>query len=126
MRFALVGGGMSLLNYLLFIGAVRLSAPYLLAATMAWMATVSVGYSLNRRFTFGQPAWGCLSDLAAYVAGYGLQFLISLVGLWVLMGLLRLGPSVAFLLNLLVTSSFSFCYLNLAVFRAPAQGRTAA
>ncbi len=116
-RFGVVGGGMTLLNYLLFIGAVRLGWGYLAGASIGWVVTVSISYCLNRRFTFRCEGWGGARDLLGYVTGYVLQFLVSLVGLQLLIGVLRLGPSVAFALNLVATASFSFCYMQWTVFR---------
>lgn len=118
-RFGVVGGGMTLLNYGLFIAAIRVGAPYLLAAGISWVVTVTAGYGLNRRFTFRCESWGRPGDLASYIAGYAMQFAISLMGLQLLMGVLRLGPSLAFALNLVFTAGFSFCYMQLAVFRGP-------
>ncbi|WP_158916280.1 GtrA family protein [Caulobacter sp. S45] len=117
LRFGVVGGSMSLLNYAIFIGAIRLNTGYLIAASIAWLVTVAISYALNRRFTFRRSGWGGLKDVAGYVAGYVLQFLVSLAGLQLLIGVLGLGPSLAFVVNLVATSTFSFCYMQLAVFR---------
>jgi putative flippase GtrA len=121
-RFGVVGGGMTLLNYLVFIAVVRLGWGYLAGATIAWVTTVSISYCLNRRFTFRCAGWGGLRDLFGYVAGYVLQFLVSLAGLQLLIGVLHFGPSLAFALNLVATATVSFCYLQWTVFRdsAPA------
>jgi len=42
---------------------------------------------------------------------------LSQIGLRILMGMLQLGPTIAFLINLIFTASFSFAYLNLIAFR---------
>jgi putative flippase GtrA len=124
MRFGLVGGLVTGLVYLAFTGLLRLGVNYLVAATIGWALGVGLSYVLNRSFTFGVKERARPREFGAFVGGYLLQLGMGLVTYWLLMGVLRLNASLAFLVNLVGTASFSFVFMRWVVFtgRTPARG----
>ena len=70
-----------------------------------------------RRFTFGISGPDHRRrDLAAFLVGASIQYLLAIGGYAVLLGWMRLDDSIAFLINLALTTSFSFAFLNLVAF----------
>jgi len=56
-------------------------------------------------------------EFGAFVGGYLLQLGLGLFLYWLLMGVLGLEPTIAFLLNVAVTALFSFVFMRWVVFR---------
>lgn len=123
-RFGLTGLVTTGIAYVVFIVMLRWWH-YLPATAAAWVASVGAGFALNRRFTFGIRGGAQGRQFLLFIAGSVAQLLIAMAGNAVLIGHLALNPSLAFLLNLIVTTSFSFLYLNLVAFRGVRRGRGA-
>ena len=117
LRFGLVGGFVTGLVYLSFVGMIRLGVHYLAASAIGWAFGVGISYALNRTFTFAVPERARPKEFGAFVGGYALQLGLGTFAYWVLMGLLHLGPTVSFLINLVFTSTFSFVFMRWVVFR---------
>jgi putative flippase GtrA len=118
LRFSVVGALCTGIAYLVFIGLVGIHAHFLLANVAAWVASVWVGFLLNRYVTFGlRERDGMRLQFGLYLIGALSQLAVSSLGLWVLMGLLHLGPNLAFALNLVLTAGLMFVYVNAVVFR---------
>lgn len=118
LRFLGAGLAATLVTYVVFIGALKV-ANYAVAATISWCCGLAVGFVLNRRFTFDQSGYdGLPRHLLLFVLGSGLQYAITLAGYAVLIGRLHVTPTLAFALNLILTSSFSFGFQKLVVFRS--------
>lgn len=122
LRFGLVGGFVTGLVYLVFKAMLALGIHHLVAATIGWAAGVGISYVLNRSFTFGVTHRAEPKEFGAFVGGYLLQLGLGLTTYWVLMDLIGLSADLAFVANLFITSTFSFVFMKLVVFR----GRTAA
>jgi len=119
LRFGLSGALTTAVAYVIFIGLIEgLHWHYAVATIMAWIASVGVGFKLNRRFTFRIRGGPQGRQFLLFLTGALLQLCLSLGCNAVLIGWQRLNPSLAFVLNLMVTTSFSFLYLNLVAFRA--------
>ena len=116
-RFLLVGGFITGVCYLVFIGMLKLGVQYLVAATIGWAVGIGISYVLNRSFTFGVATKAQPKEFGTFVGGYVLQLGLGLFNYWVLMGLVGLGPTVSFVLNLVLTSTFSFVFMRWVVFR---------
>ena len=126
-RFGLVGALVTGLVYVAFIGLLELGVHYLVAAAIGWALGVMISYVLNRSFTFGVRKPPEAKEFGAFMATYLLQLVLGQFTYWVLMGVLHLGPSVAFAANLVFTASVSFVFMRWVVFRrehppAPANG----
>ena len=117
-RFSLVGVICTALAYVIFAPLVYVGVPYLVANVIAWAVTSGVGFGLNRYVTFRLRGPERLPlQFGLFVAGSLSQLVVASVGYWLLMSLLHLGPTVAFVINLLLTSGFMFLYLNVVAFR---------
>lgn len=117
LRFGLVGGFVTGMVYLLFIGLLKLGVHYLLASGAGWAAGIGISYLLNRTFTFAVPDRARPKEFGVFVGGALLQLGLGLGCYWVLMGLLGLGPTVSFVINLVFTATFSFVFMRWVVFR---------
>jgi putative flippase GtrA len=117
LRFGLVGGGVTGLVYLVFMGLLKLGLPYLIAATIGWATGVGISYVFNRSFTFAVASKAKPKEFGAFVGGYLLQLGLGLFLYWVLMGVLGLNATVAFVLNVGFTAVFSFVFMRWVVFR---------
>jgi putative flippase GtrA len=91
---------------------------YAPAAFFTWLPTTTVGFLLNRRFTFNLRG---KSDrhrqFLLYLSGSVLQMFISIVGYTVLFDVLNSPVTLAFFVNLIVTTAFSFAFMNRITFR---------
>jgi putative flippase GtrA len=115
-RFGLVGGVVTAVVYLAFIGLLRLGVHYLVAATAGWAIGVGLSYGLNRSFTFAVETRANPRELGAFVGGYLLQLGLGLAAYGMLIGVLGFNPTLAFLVNLGLTSTFSFAFMRWVVF----------
>lgn len=120
LRFGLVGGFVTGMVYLAFIGMLALGVHYLVAAALGWALGLGLGYVLNRNFTFAVKHKAHPREYAAFVATYLLQLGLGQLTYWLLMGVLKWGPTVSFLVNLAFTASVSFVFMRWVVFRKPA------
>jgi putative flippase GtrA len=120
-NFGVAGAIATAITYLGFIGLLTVTN-YLLAATGSWILGIACGFVLNRRLTFGiSGPTGRGKHLALFILGAVLQYGLAIAGYAVLLGRLQLNPSLAFIINLAVTTSFSFAFQNLVVFRRGAE-----
>jgi putative flippase GtrA len=123
LRFVCVGGDTTAVSYVLFLGLTGSGVHHMAAATVGWVAGLGISFVLNKRFTFGVRTPVNLREASSFVSGYLLQFLLGLAGFWVLIDQLGLTPAVAFPVNLVATTAFSFAFMRTAVFRpAPTAG----
>jgi putative flippase GtrA len=120
-RFGVIGGGLTALSYLLFIGLIHLGLHYIIASALVWVVGVGLSYILNRRFTFGARRRATACEFGKFVGGYVLQFGLATALYALLIGRLGLSPSLAFGINLIATSSSNFAYMRLIVFSGQAQ-----
>jgi putative flippase GtrA len=132
-RFGLTGLLTTAIAYVVFIGLERLGAHYLpaglvklgvhyqLATVVAWAAALTVGFVVNRRFTFGIVGRERgKRDFGLYVVGAVLQLLLSMAGYALLIGQLHLAPTPAFAVNLVATTTFNYLFLRFVTFRRAA------
>jgi putative flippase GtrA len=117
LRFGLVGSMTTGLSYVMFVGLIGLHVHYLLASAAGWIASIGVGFYLNKRFTFGVGAGASVRQIGKYLFGYGLQLAVGSCGYAILMGRLGLTPTLAFLVNLIATAATSFLFMRFVVFR---------
>ena len=110
-RFLVVGGGVTLLAYLVFIWAIWAGTGYRLANLIAWICTVGVGATLNRRFTFQtDTAWHLWFPI--YIGWAVVQLGVSALGYELLIGILGLRPTPAFIVNAGALAATNFLFLN--------------
>lgn len=116
-RFGLSGLVVTAVSYVTFIGFMKV-ANYVVAGTLSWVFSLLVGFALNRRITFGFKGQAGLSRHAIlFAVGAILQYAVAMAGYAVLIGIWRLDPTVAFGINLVLTTTFSFSFHSLVTFR---------
>jgi putative flippase GtrA len=118
-RFCLVGGLVTALAYLAFMGLLRLGLHYLLASAAVWACSVGLNYLLSRSFTFARTNGPGTREFAVFVAGNVLQLALGSANYWVLIGVLGAGPTAAFICNVPLTAVFGFVFMRWVVFPSP-------
>jgi putative flippase GtrA len=121
-RFGLVGGLTTALNFVVFAGLTTLGVHYLLAGTLGWALGVAVSYRGNKQFTFARGAALDGREFLLFVGGYGLQLGLGLLTYALLIDGLGLTAPLAFVINTALAAAFSFSFMSLAVFRARPAG----
>jgi putative flippase GtrA len=115
--YLLVGGLSTFVSYVV----TRLLMPAVgveLAAIPAWIASLCVGFAVNRRMTFGLVgARRRARQFALFTLGALTQLGLTVAGYAVTMGKLGLDYNVAFAINIVTSTIFGFIYVNLVVFR---------
>jgi putative flippase GtrA len=120
-RFGLTGLLTTGIAYGVFIGLMAVGVQYAWANVAAWSAGLLVGFIINRRFTFAISGGEQRArDFGWYIAGAVLQLLLGLAVYYVLIGRLRLNPSLAFAINLPIVTAFNFLFLRFVTFRRAA------
>jgi len=123
LRFVITGALTTATAYVVFVGLIAVGVYYLVANVFAWGLSLLVGFVVNRRFTFQiRGATDRTRHFGLYILGALLQLMLGSIGYWVLIGRLRLDPTPAFALNLIVTSTFNYLFLSLVAFR-PAEAK---
>ena len=87
-RYALVGALCAGLYNLIMIAGDAAGVNFVASTVVAFVVNVLVGYTLHCRFTFSEPM--TLRGLARYTAAMLLNLPLSIVGIWLLHGVLRL------------------------------------
>lgn len=103
-------------TYAAFRAALSLGLHYLLASTISWMFGMAVSYACNRRFTFAVRRQASLREAGRFLSGGIVQCLIASAGYVLMMGVLHLNATLAFLINVGVGCVFNFCYMRWIVF----------
>ncbi|HEX5279219.1 MAG TPA: GtrA family protein [Micropepsaceae bacterium] len=118
LRFVIIGGVTTCIAYFVMMTLLSMGAHYSIAIIGAWPVSVLTGFALNRRITFGITTRQHRSrHLGWYVIGGALQLGLAIAGFGFLTQSLTLNATAAFLVNLVVTTAFSFGFMNLVAFR---------
>lgn len=115
MRFGIVGGGVTLIAYLLFLGAIAGGLHYVAASVLAWAGGLCVGFLAHRHVTFGDRG-GWRSQIWRYIGVYLLQLLFGTATLAALIDLAGLAPWLAYSVNIIFTATFSYVLMSRMVF----------
>lgn len=116
-RFLIVGGVSTLLNYFVFIAILYLDRSlYMFASCSGYMAGVLLGFYANRNWTFGS---GDSQEkfLFRYIQVYSLSLLLSLGILYILVDILGVWPEAANLIVIVFSTVSNFIGTKLYVFR---------
>ncbi|MBO9580832.1 MAG: GtrA family protein [Sphingobium sp.] len=117
MRFALVGGTVTGVYYVLLVALTALGIHYVLANSIGWLICVCLNFLLNRRFTFQRKDSTGAGELAGFATTYVLQYLLGTGALVLFVEVVGLSLTPAFLLTLITTTLFSYASLARFVFR---------
>lgn len=94
-RFLVVGGLCFLVNlFVLYVGTERIGLHYLVSMVISILIANTLGWVLNRKWTFGSTSIDWLAEYSRYLAVNLSSFLVSLV----LMAVLVSGAGVHYLL----------------------------
>jgi putative flippase GtrA len=122
LRFGLTGLLTTGIAFVVFVGLPYLGVHYLIASVLSWASSLTVGFLMNRRFTFGISGGEKRGrDFGFYMLGAVLQMLLGLAVYRVLIGQWRLDRPLAFAINLIFTTGFSFLFMRFVTFRRVAR-----
>lgn len=115
-RFGLVGGAVTALNYLLYLGMIGLGFHYLAATTTGWLIGVLLSFVGNKYWTFTRrgPADG--REVGSFLLGYVLQLVFGSLTLFAFIDLAGIDFRVAFFLNVALTALFSYLFMDRITF----------
>jgi putative flippase GtrA len=117
LRFIMTGGLTTAVAYVSWMLLLNVMS-YPIATALAWMVAVALGFVVNRRFTFGIAGpERRAADFGLFLIGALGQLVIGEVGYYVTLGRLGMAPTWAFLINLVLNTTFSFLFLNFVTFR---------
>jgi putative flippase GtrA len=123
-RFGVSGVLSTLVAYVTFMVGLRFWH-YAIAAVFSWVISVAFGFLVNRRFTFRiKGRENGARDAVLFIIGALLQLGLALIGYHVMLDILSLNATVAFAINLIFTSAFSFGFMSLVIFRRAAKPAT--
>ncbi len=115
LRFCIVGGGATLLNYALFYLLYQgMGWNYMLASGTGYMTGVFAGYAANRFWTFSNAAE---SNIFSYMGVYVASLVLSLVALHLLVELVGIPATIANLLVIGMTMITNFIGTKFLVFK---------
>lgn len=115
-RFGIVGGGITLLNYVLSVALIGLGAHYVLATSFGWFVGVVISFFANKHYTFLQRGQADLREVASFLSGYVLQLLVGTATLVIFIDGIGLPFGLAFCFNVVITALFSYCFMDRIVF----------
>jgi len=87
-RYAVIGALCAALYNVIMIAGDALGVNFVASTTFAFVVNVLVGYVLHCRFTFSEPM--SLRGVVRYAAAMLLNLPLSLAGIWLFNGLIRL------------------------------------
>jgi putative flippase GtrA len=116
LRFGMVCVLTTIVAYIVFIPLLNIMT-YPPAMVIAWTASMVTGFTLNRRFTFRVAGAGQGRQFVLYAIGALLQLGVAIAGYGFFAEWVGLHPTPAFLCNIVLTTGFSFAFMNLVAFR---------
>jgi putative flippase GtrA len=117
-RFTTVGVLCTVIGYVVFVSLTKV-VHYEIANVGAWASGVGVGFLLNRYVTYKiRGPDGLPMQFGLFVLGSLGQLVVSSLGYAILISGFHLGPTPAYVLNLVFTASYMFAYLESVAFGA--------
>lgn len=104
-RFIFWGGINTLAGYLIY-ALLLLFLPYLVSYSIAYVLSIFISYFLNAKFVFNQELR--LSKAIKYPLVYVTQYLVGIIGLYLLVQVLRVNKLLAPALVVLITIPATF------------------
>ncbi|ABS15457.1 GtrA family protein [Brucella anthropi] len=118
MRFLIVGGASTFINYLVFTGLYSgKMLGYMPASAMGFLVGLAFGYIFNKRWTFGATAPSSPSIIAGYIVVYMTSLCLGLLAIHVLVAYARINPLVANGMSIILTTCTNFIGTRYLVFR---------
>lgn len=117
-RFLIVGGASTVVNYLIFIGVYSGKiADYMFASAIGFMAGLAFGYFFNKRWTFGVTASSTPGIVARYIAVYMTSLCLGLLAIHLFVDYAGVDPLIANGLSIILTTCTNFIGTRYLVFR---------
>jgi len=117
-RFGAVGAAITIFNYILFIFLTDRGVHYLIAVTLGWAIGVAVSYGGNKYLTFGNGGAPNKREISGFISLYVAQLILGSTTLAIMIDGLHLDYTIAYVLNVVITASFSFLLMDRMVFKA--------
>ncbi len=115
-RFLLIGGISTLINYLTFLLSLNaLNLHYLISNIIGFIAGISFGYPFNKKWTFKHNADQSLFH--SYFAVYLISLLISSIFLKISVDFIGIIPEISSLMAICITTCTNFLGMKYWVFK---------
>ena len=116
LRFVVVGAIAVTIQLVSFAVLHRLGLPNLVAGTAAYWLGTAAHFLLNRRFTFRSQSRVSTPQVVAYGGLLVLNYMITLICIWITTTRLALPGEVGIVASLCITVIISFFYMQRVVF----------
>lgn len=116
-RFLIVGGISTAMNYAVFFILLGLSMQYQWASACGFMAGVIVGFPLNKAWTYRASSTMTTSVFYSYIAVYLASLIINVAAITMLVDLMHIEPRIANLVTIIITTVANFLGTKFWVFR---------
>lgn len=115
-RFLIVGGLSTLVNYSIFYVLIMLGVQYLISSAIGFVCGILFGYPFNKKWTFDAAP---LSHkyLFPYFLIYLLSLVISLIFLKITVSYFNIDPKIANILAIIITTITNFIGIKFGVFK---------
>lgn len=115
-RFGVVGTLVTAFNYFLYVTMISLGFHYLVPTTLGWALGLVAGFIGNKYWTFGNRNPANVAEAARFLLAYLLQLAFGSCTLILTIDGLAINARVAFFVNVALTATFSFLFLDKFVF----------
>lgn len=116
-RFLIVGGVSTVVNYAVFFILLGLSIRYQWASACGFMSGVIVGFPLNKVWTYRDSSTMTASVFYSYIAVYLASLIINITAITMLVDLMHIEPRIANLVTIIITTMTNFLGTKFWVFR---------
>jgi putative flippase GtrA len=115
-RFGTVGVTITGFNYLLYAFLITQNVHYLVATTVGWVVGVCAAFFGNKYFTFLHFKAVDKGQIRKFLSCYVSQLLIGTTTMVLMIDTIGMGYHMAFFINVAITSSYSFLFMDRLVF----------
>ncbi|NVN06301.1 GtrA family protein [Asaia spathodeae] len=116
-RFLIVGGISTAVNYAVFYILLGLGLQYQWASACGFVAGVLVGFPLNKAWTYGDSSRMTAAVLYSYIAVYLTSLIINIAAITMLVDFARIEPRIANFVTIIITTMTNFLGTKFWVFR---------
>lgn len=115
-KFGLIGISITALNFVIYSYMIAHGYHYLLATSLGWVIGVSVSFIANKYYTFLNRSAVDLQQIRRFLACYLGQLALGSTTIFLMIDVIRIDYTVAYFINVAITSCFSFFFMDKLVF----------
>jgi putative flippase GtrA len=116
-KFGLVGGVNTLVSLIVYYVMICLSVNYMVSTITGYLASLGVGYILNRGWVFKAQDTKVANSALKYLIIYGASLIINMVCMYIWIDIVFLSRYIAPILTLCITIPFNYIFSKFWAFR---------